>query len=226
MIKSVNDCDTIVLLMRQTIAEQAELDLDCVLNGETHQGAELGRVVNVYDEQEHLISSDIVPFSTSDTFIVFDLTEDTEKSKSQVLSDNTIDAFAFYRMTFIIYGDYAGTVSQKLRARMTTAKVRQALEAQGVHIESFEAVGSQNEYINNVYWQRKDLEMLLSVRYNFEPYSVDTNFERIGEFSSAVDTDFARVEDKRLILSRQSKVVINANLKYENGKLIFSKEER
>lgn len=175
MIKALNNADEVVLVLRQLLIKHSELPENCVLNGETHQGAKLGKVVNVYDEHEQLISSEIIPFSTSDTFIVFDIGEDNEKSRTQIRTDDKIDCFTYYRINCCVYGDNAATVSQKLRARLTTQKARTEAENNGVHIESFEPVESMNEYINNIYWQRKNIELVLSCRLEFTQVEIDEN---------------------------------------------------
>ena len=188
MIKALRTVDEVELILINCITQQSELPANYILNGETHQGADLGHVETTYDEQGAVKSSEIIPFTTSDTFIVFDLSEDSEKARTQVLPDDTIDCFTYYRMKFSIYGDQAATVSQKLRARLTTAKVRQNLEANGVHIESFEAINSTNEFINNVYWQRKDLELQISCRYNFTQYDVDGDMTNMKQIEVIVES--------------------------------------
>jgi len=220
MIKALQTADDVTLVIVQMLKEQTGLSSEYILNGETHQGADLG----FYDN----ISKTIVPFSTSDTFIVFDQTEDTEKSRTQVLDDDSIDCFTYYRYNLIIYGDQAGTISQKLRARLTTAKVRRSLEANGVHIETFEPINSMNEYINNVYWQRKAIEIVVSCRLNFEQASVDNSMQTFGNLQIEVNTEFADAVRATMLLERQSHIeddtlVIDADVEVsEDGTLKLS----
>lgn len=171
MISYINSTKDIIIALRNEIITQAEIPSNYVLNALSFYGTEMHRSQNgiVFDS-----------FSQEDTFIIFELNKrDTSDTVNYSSGDDIIN-YASYVMRLNIYGEDCDLLSRKLRSRLLSEEVRNNLYEKGVYIQNIPYPESINEYINEVMWEREDLEIEIAVRFNINKITINDPMESLG----------------------------------------------
>ena len=156
--KHVNSIEETVILLRQTIARQAELELVDVINADSIRGAELARPVNGV----------LTPYSSKDTVIVFELNEYRDVDLSMQRDDESMLDISSHQLRLVVYGDNSRTVSRKLKARMLSQRTLNELSAKGISIMNISNIESSSEIVNTVRYLRRDFQIIFIVSMKIE----------------------------------------------------------
>lgn len=156
--KHVNSIEETVILLRQTLARQAELELVDVINADSIRGAELARPVNGV----------LTPYSSKDTVIVFELNEYPDVDLSMQSDDESMLDISSHQLRLVVYGDNSRTVSRKLKSRMLSQRTLNELSAKGISIMNISNIESSSEIVNTVRYLRRDLQITFIVSMKIE----------------------------------------------------------
>jgi len=149
----VNSIEETVIVLRQTIARLAELDIVDVINADSIRGAELTRPINGV----------LTPYSAKDDVIVFELREYPGVDLSMQRDDESMLDISSHQLRLVVYGDNSRTVSRKLKSRMLSQRTLNELSAKGISIMNISNIESSTEIINTVRYLRRDLQIIFVV---------------------------------------------------------------
>lgn len=173
--KHVNSIEETVIVLRQTIARQAELDVVDVINADSIRGAELARPINGV----------LTPYSAKDNVIVFELNEYPDVDLSMQKDDESMLDISSHQLRLVVYGDTSRTISRKLKARMLSQRTLNELSAKGISIMNISNIESSSEIVNTVRYLRRDLQIT---------FIVSMKIEAIDEYS-ALETASTKVSN-------------------------------
>lgn len=173
--KHVNSIEETVIVLRQTIARQAELDVVDVINADSIRGAELARPINGV----------LTPYSAKDNVIVFELNEYPDVDLSMQRNDESMLDISSHQLRLVVYGDDSRTISRKLKARMLSQRTLNELSAKGISIMNISNIESSSEIVNTVRYLRRDLQIT---------FIVSMKIEAIDEYS-ALETASTKVSN-------------------------------
>lgn len=156
--KHVNSIEETVILLRQTLARQAELELVDVINADSIRGAELARPVNGV----------LTPYSSKDTVIVFELNEYRGVDLSMQRDDESMLDISSHQLRLVVYGDNSRTVSRKLKSRMLSQRTLNELSSFGISIMNISNIESSSEIVNTVRYLRRDFQIIFIVSMKIE----------------------------------------------------------
>lgn len=156
--KHVNSIEETVIVLRQTIARQAELDVVDVINADSIRGAELARPINGV----------LTPYSAKDNVIVFELNEYPDVDLSIQRDDESMLDISSHQLRLVVYGDNSRTISRKLKARMLSQRTLNELSAKGISIMNISNIESSSEIVNTVRYLRRDLQITFIVSMKIE----------------------------------------------------------
>jgi len=156
--KHVNSIEETVILLRQTIARQAELDVVDVINADSIRGAELTRPINGV----------LTPYSAKDDVIVFELNEYPDVDLSMQRDDESMLDISSHQLRLVVYGDNSRTISRKLKSRMLSQRTLNELSAKGISIMNISNIESSSEIVNTVRYLRRDLQITFIVSMKIE----------------------------------------------------------
>ena len=156
--KHVNSIEETVIVLRQTIARQAELDIVDVINADSIRGAELTRPVNGV----------LTPYAAKDNVIVFELNEYPDVDLSMQRNDESMLDISSHQLRLVVYGDNSRTISRKLKARMLSQRTLNELSAKGISIMNISNIESSSEIVNTVRYLRRDLQIVFIVSMKIE----------------------------------------------------------
>lgn len=166
---NLRDIDKII---RSEIITQSELNSERVLNALSIRGVDLEKLVT----QLKYTSID-----TADILILFEV-ENRDDGYNETYSYPTyVESYSSYRVNIIIYGNNSKTISQKLKARFETMKVRERLQEQGIYLEGVSKISSINEYMNETMWLRSDLSFDISCLQTYPIITPGEQVEDIGD---------------------------------------------
>ena len=179
MIKAITDVNELTKIFVNELIIQSELDKRDVHNGESKHGNDLGRISND--------GTKLIPYKKDDLFLVFEI---GEMSNSNIMTeeqeDGTIDQFFSNTCHIVVYGTNSVNLAQKLKARFHSENVILKLLNKGVHITDITVIKEANEYINSVYWTRRDLTIEFSCRLNVEQIDKSTEYEEMNSLDVVV----------------------------------------
>ena len=165
--------ESALIAVRAEIIRQTGLPSEFVLNSHSVYGPDLLKTINQTIE----VSPEI-----KNGFIVFEFREiESEDYGATQSSETSMETLAAYGFFCRIYGDNCHYYAQKILSVFkypdTVVKLRQS----GCHITSVHAIGSINEFINNVLWPRCDIEIDMICRFEFAliPDPVTTSAESL-----------------------------------------------
>lgn len=172
MITPITNSDDIIILLRKEIMNQLSLDGKYVVNALSVYGPDM----NV--GQTNTVFNSVKP---TDTFIIFELEEENGNDNMQEDMGDHILTYVEYSFNLYIYGNKAGINSHILKSRLMSPELIEGLEEKGIHIRTIEEPASINEFINNVMWQRRDMSIHISVRYDVNKINNYQSFEKLNE---------------------------------------------
>ena len=171
MILKNNDYLNIIKKLRKEIVKQSELPPENVLNALSDNGTRLSQIIN-----ETITNS----FESTDSFIIFELIEDTSSLTLIATDDDGGESIVPYNFNLKIYGELSHDVAQKISIRLKSSEVAFNLRENGLHVKSISSATPTHEFINNTLWMRVDITINLNIRYYI------SNLEDVGYFSKGV----------------------------------------
>lgn len=176
MINAIKDESEIIKILRQSLIQELELEPGQVLNALSFRGADLHKEVETFIYNT---------FSQKELIIIFELVEN-DSSNNLVYPENDSDLliYASYSFKLTIYGNQSGLYSRILKARFLTDEVLTNLQENGIYIYEITNPSSGTEFINDVIWERKDLDINISVRFNTKKISKFENFSSIEDINT------------------------------------------
>ena len=176
MINKMIEEKEIVKILRAMIITQLELKEEQVLNVLSFRGADLRKNLEEFTS---------TTFNQKDLVIVFELLETDSTNNITYTQDNdSLLIYASYKFDLSLYGNSSGLKSKVLRARILTDEVLTDLEQKGIHIYNVSYPSSGTEFINNVIWERKDMYIELSVKYESSKILTSNEFESINSINT------------------------------------------
>ena len=176
MINKMIEEKEIVKILRAMIMSQLEVKEDQVLNVLSFRGADLHKNLEDFTYKT---------FNQKDLVIVFELLETTSSNNiTYTKADDSLLIYASYKFDLSIYGSNSGLKSKILRARILTDEVLTDLEQKGIHIYNVSYPTSGTEFINDVIWERKDMYIELSVKYESSKILTSNEFESINSINT------------------------------------------
>lgn len=157
----VSSIESVIVELRKTLANQAEISIDDVINADSIRGAELTHVVNDV----------LIPYTAKDDVIVFELVESSDFDIDMEKFDETLEDVSAHQLNLVIYGDNSRTLARKLKSRMWSQKVVNDLSLKGISISSISDITSTTEFINTIRYLRRDMTITFICAMNFEPIS-------------------------------------------------------
>jgi hypothetical protein len=172
-IKHLTNLEDVVIVIRQQLSKQAEMNINDVINADSIRGAMLSKIVDGVQ----------TPYSAKESVIVFELVETTDVDISaQLESDDMLD-ISSHEVKLVIYGDDSRTVSRKLKARMLSQKVIEDLSKIGINIMNISNITSTTEFINTTRYLRRD--MSIRIICSMQISSIDSD-EAISDASLTI----------------------------------------
>ena len=160
--------DDLNKVLRSMLITQSELNKDRVANALSTYGETLDKALS---------STISDSYDTKDSVLIFELK--TRPSNSNVSYKNEVDRIIYYmsyELKLTLYGSDLD-LPNKIVARFRSASVRDALQQQGVYIESVSDPYSFNEFINDVIWPRNDISINLTAMFEIKQIKPEHEFE-------------------------------------------------
>lgn len=149
-----------ILILRDKIIELSDLRSDFVINSLSAYGPDLSKLLD--DVQVSIKERNIDPEEKkNDTLVVFEVRNNADSNNNMFQQDVM---YSGYVMHLIIYGESAEDVAKKLKSRLLLADNKYELRRNGVHISRISNIESENEFKNEVMWQRRDLDIYFAFR--------------------------------------------------------------
>ena len=157
--------NNILVDIRQIIIAATGIQSELVINSNSLHGPD---ILNI-------LRAKIAAAPTVDlSFIVFEMKERVDDSYGATsISGTKTEAIAPYEILFRIYGDNCHELSQKISTLFKLPNLVYNLFLKGAKITGTSAITNATEFINNVRWQRCDLQIELICRYEFD-FAEDT----------------------------------------------------
>jgi len=161
---------------------QSELDNTKVLNSNSVRGVDLAKLIANTNNQYTSIE-------TTDVVLLFEfLKHDDTNNMSYTDEKDKVNTYSSYKVHIIIYGNTSDYVAHKLKSRLLTSKVIQDLYDKGIYLKEVSPIETDNEFINNTYWNRTDLDIFLGCRYEFSQISVEPSTSESDTFEIDINT--------------------------------------
>lgn len=201
MIKSTTYYD-IVKLLRTEIINQTGLDPYNVINAVTARGPDLLKFID---------SKETYSFNLNDSFIVFELSEIVNSDNLYTSDYNNesnsyeLNSYINYSFKLMIYGNYSHDLGQKLLLQFRSADVSLKMRNEGIFIKGVTFPTSNNEFINNTYWPRVDMNINIQTRFTTKSLEetiiggkepIDENYEYINA-DGFIIRDFEKANKNR-----------------------------
>ena len=166
--------------LRTCLISQSGLTGDFIRNSLSLYGEDLQKALNNLLQPDEYTS-----ITGSDTMILFKLSLDSEVDIHASFINDKDESKIYYYKSFeyflYIYGDSSDDIALKLKARLRSQAVRDALQEKGIHIISIENPEQVNEYINDVMWKRCDLSIKLGCKFIINPIATDYDINQINK---------------------------------------------
>lgn len=168
MIKAIT-YDEIVKVLAKFLDDNSGIYPTRILNAASVRGTDISQVIS---------ETETYSPEMSNSFLLFELIEDENGehfvTKGESETDmTTIQSYIFHLM---IYGNKSATDAQKISAIFKTSDLVLGLRDEGIYVNGVNPIQSNNEFINNTYLFRKDIDINIQVRYNFENIVEDPEY--------------------------------------------------
>lgn len=145
--------EDLIPFLRKILIKQSGLSADDVISVSSVRGPMPTKIDAAGNE---------IPYNTDEQFIIFDFSESNDINvATQEDSSGALYDYVSYELHLTIYGDYARTLAQQIKSRFQSEKVNNELEAEGVQVLDIDSPVGDNEFINNTFWIRSDLNISL-----------------------------------------------------------------
>lgn len=178
MIKNIENFNNLISTFRMMLIKQSELESNRVLNANSVRGQDLSKLTN-----NNIYTS----YKTDDLVMLFEFFENSNDSNVSFTLDDTINQYTSYKVKLIIYGNTSGILANKLKSRLLSSKVQNDLYEFGIYIESISDLETVNEFINNTYWNRCDINININCRYEYS--QIDTDEKIDNDYSYQINTN-------------------------------------
>lgn len=200
--KTTNNLDEAVKILRNELITQSELPSEKVLNALALTGTELDELLN------DSIYNSITPYQTTMLFSLnsYNSTSDVSMesgdkynskyltcsptticSLNTILNDfiinNDITYYKIFQLKLILYGIYSTDIALKLIARLRSALVRADLYNSGVYIESVSEPFILNEFKNDIMWLRTDVNINFGIKLAINQINEISLFNNINSLN-------------------------------------------
>ena len=172
------DFDNVIRTLRKTIIDYVGIDSNRVLNALSVRGADLLKIIN---------KTELNSYNLSDSFIVFELLEDSDKEYFVMEeNDNNMCYISNMHMDLKLYGKACHTISRKLITAFKNEKILMDLYVSGVYYKGITGPSSVNEFINNTLWPRCDMTIKVQTKTIVEKpisdefFDINGNLEKIN----------------------------------------------
>lgn len=156
MIKTIS-YENIIIELRKTIMQYADLKPQKVMNALSIRGTELSDKIS-----QNITQS----FSAGDVFILFELLKDEDGDNYVTPKDDkNMISIASYKFHLMIYGNGSDNCSQVIRTIFKRPNIAMDLREKGIYVRSINSGETINEFINNTLLLRSDLELYIEVAY-------------------------------------------------------------
>lgn len=150
----------------------SELDRTQIRNADGLQGANIEKLIN---------STKIESLQINDSFIIFEIIENQDRLNICEENDDTISSIIGYDFIIRCYGWPSPILSQQILARFKTDDNLLDLRSKGIYINSISTIDPIKEFINNIWWPRRDFTIKMLVRYSTQKLDPSSVFS--GELS-------------------------------------------
>lgn len=160
--------DRLVKYLRQMLILATELDSSMVRNALSVFGTSLDarEKQNVFDT-----------ICNDDLLLLFELLLDPSDSDcSMTESDDSISYFKGFRLKIIIYGKKSFWAAMLLTGRFRSDAFRSNFVANGINLRDISEATSINEFMNDVMWNRSDLEITFDCHFSLTSTLSETEF--------------------------------------------------
>lgn len=170
MIKNIDSYKEAVILIRNMIISQSNIDSNHVLNSLSIRGQDLQKLIqdtNIY-----------MSYDLNDKIILFKISKNDNTNNVQLSEENDIiSLYTSYKCHLYIYGNNSFDFSEILKAKILTEKNIDDMFFKGINITSCSNIENISDFINNTIWPRSDFNIYFSYKYNV---SLDNNYKDIN----------------------------------------------
>ena len=167
-----------IISLRREIINFLHLNPSFLINADSIHGPEIREQIT------NLISQ--AP-TVKQPFIVFEFREIEDMSFGATQeSDSLMTTLVPYGMFLKIYGDFCHITAQKLVALFKNINICDRLYNEGIKILNTSSPTSINEFINDVRWQRCDIQISTICRFNIDISDLEFNSVDIDQLSMPI----------------------------------------
>ena len=165
MIKAIKYED-IIKVLGKFLDTYSGIKPDNILNADSIRGTDISEMIS---------ESQSYSPSVSKSFVLFELLEDEngEHFATSGTASNQMITIQTYNFHLMIYGNSAPTDAQKISAIFKQADDALELHENGVFVKGVSPIEPINEFINNTLLLRRDLNIKIEVKFNFNNIGKD-----------------------------------------------------
>ena len=156
MLKAI-DYNVLTKILYNKLILFSEIEKTQIRNIDGLQGADIEKLIS---------STKIDSLELSDSFIIFEIIENSDMLRTIEENDNTISTVISYDFIVRCYGRPAHMLANKILARFRTDDNLLDLRSKGIYANNLEPITTTKEFINNLWWPRCDFTIKMIVRYS------------------------------------------------------------
>jgi len=132
-----------------------------ILNADSVRGTDLSQLIS---------ESETYSPKLSNSFLLFELLENPNKDHfiTKGENENRMMAIQSYNFHLMIYGNNSPIDAQRILTIFKNEDLVLNLRDSGIYVDGISPVESINEFINNTLLLRRDLDIMIQVRYQFD----------------------------------------------------------
>lgn len=151
----------IIITLGKFLDEKSGLNSQRILNADSVRGTDISQMIN---------STESYSPAQSDSFLLFELLEDTSGEHFVTPGQREQDMMSIQSFNFhiMIYGNNSPMDAQKISTIFKNADLVLGLRDSGIFVNQVSAVDPINEFINNTLLIRRDIDIKIEVRFQFD----------------------------------------------------------
>ena len=151
------------------------LDRTQIRNADGLQGSNIEKLID---------STKIESLQINDSFIIFEIVESSDRLNIGEEDDDTISSIIEYKLIVRCYGWPSAILAQQILARFKTNDNLLELRSKGIYINNIITIDPIKEFINNIWWPRRDFTIKMLVRYSTQKVDPSSVFsEELSDIS-------------------------------------------
>ena len=151
------------------------LDRTQIRNADGLQGSNIEKLID---------STKIESLQINDSFIIFEIVESPDRLNIDEEDDDTISSIIEYKFIVRCYGWPSAILAQQILARFKTNDNLLELRSKGIYINNISTIDPIKEFINNIWWPRRDFTIKMLVRYSTQKVDPSSVFsEELSDIS-------------------------------------------